>query len=88
MTCHTRRLTGNTLHSTTISKETEGMVIDKLEAWLVEDSGGVSLRHGKTDGIGKSLTKRSSGDFDTPNLMCFWMPGCNAVDVLAVKLYQ
>lgn len=49
-------LAGNTFHSTSITEEHECVVVDKLEARLVEDSRSVRLSNGKTDGIGETLT--------------------------------
>lgn len=57
--------TGNTLHSTTISKECEGMVIDQLKAWLVELGSCVGLCNCKTNSVCKPLTEGTSCNFDT-----------------------
>jgi hypothetical protein len=58
------------------------VVVDELIAGLVEDSRSVLLCNGKTDGVGETLTKRSSGDLDTGGIMSFGMAGCDAVNLL------
>lgn len=63
--------TSNTLHSTTISKECEGMVVDQLKAWLVEFGSCVGLRNCKTNSVCKTLTERTSGNFDTRRILSF-----------------
>ena len=74
--------TSNTLHSTTISKECKGMVIDQLETWLVEHGSCVGLCNGKTDGVCKALTKGTSSDFDTRCILSFGMTGGDAINCL------
>ena len=51
----TGSFTGNAFHSTTISKKRECMVIDQLEAWLVELGSRVGLCNGKAYGVCKTL---------------------------------
>lgn len=41
------------------------MVVDQLEAGLVEDGASVPLSNGKTDGVGETLTEGTGGDLDT-----------------------
>ena len=48
--------TGNAFHSTTISKKGECMIVDQLEAWLVELGSCMGLCNGKADGVCKPLT--------------------------------
>ena len=50
------RLAGNAFHSTTIAKEEERVVVDQVEARLVEHTTSMCLCHGKADCIGKALT--------------------------------
>lgn len=59
----------NTFHSAPITEESKCVVIDQLITRLIEYCGGMSLRNGKTNGIGKPLSERTSGDLDTCNLM-------------------
>jgi hypothetical protein len=40
------------------------VIVDQVKSGLVEDSPSVSLSNSKTDSIGKTLTKRSSCDFN------------------------
>jgi hypothetical protein len=68
-------LRGNTLHSTSISEETVGVVVEELETGLVEAGGEVSLSHGKTDGIGETLSKRTSGDLNTGGVVSLGVTG-------------
>lgn len=58
------------------------MVVDQVEAGLVEDSGGMRLRNSQTDGIGETLAKRTSGNLDTGGVMGLGMAWCDAVDLL------
>lgn len=62
------------------------MVINKFEPRLVEFGSGVSLRNGKADSIGESLTKRASGDLDTWCVLSFGMTGSNTVNALGTEL--
>ena len=73
---------GNTLHGASIAEEHKGVVVDELIAGLVEHSGSVLLRNGKTDGVGETLTKRSSGDLNTGGIMSFRVARCDAVNLL------
>lgn len=58
------------------------MVIDQVEVWLVELRSGVRLSDCETNGIGKSLTERSSCYFNAGGILCFRMTRSNAVDLL------
>ena len=58
-------LAGNTLHGASVTEEGVGVVVEQLEAGLVEAGGVVSLGHGETDGIGEALSEGTGGDFDT-----------------------
>ena len=62
-------LRGNTFHRTSITKECIRMVVNQVIAWLVEYSRSVSLSNGKTNSIGKPLTKRSSCNFYAGSVM-------------------
>lgn len=61
-------LRGNTLHETSISEEHEGVVVDQLISRLVIDGSSVGLGNGKTDGIGETLSKGTSGDLNTRSI--------------------
>ena len=82
VTGHGSGLGGNTLHSATITEEGVGEVVDELETWLVEGGGGVSLGNGKTNSVGETLTKRTSGDLDTWGVVALWVTWCDAVELL------
>lgn len=58
------------------------MVVDELEAGLVEDGAGVSLSNGETDGVGETLAQRAGCDFDTGCVVGLGVAGCDAVDLL------
>jgi hypothetical protein len=78
-------LAGNTLHGTSITEEHVGVVVDELKARLVEDSRSVRLCNGKTDGIGETLTERTSGDLDSGGVVCLGVAGSDAIDLLHAK---
>ena len=71
--------TGNALHSATISKECEGMVVDELEARLVELGSRVGLCNCETDGVCKTLTEGTSGNLDTGCILSFGVTWCDAI---------
>jgi len=74
---------GYTLHGTAITEEGECVVVDQIEARLVEFGGCVGLCNGKTDGIGETLAKRASGDLNAWRVLSFWMARCDAVNALS-----
>lgn len=73
---------GNTLHSTAISEEGKGVVIDEFEARLIKHGCCVSLCNGETNSIGEPLTKRARGDFNTLCILTFWVSRSDAVNFL------
>lgn len=75
-------LTGNTLHGATIAEEAVGVVVDEVVAGLVEGGGGVLLGDGKTDGVGETLTKRTSGDLNAGGVVSLGVAGGDAVELL------
>jgi hypothetical protein len=58
------------------------VVVDQLEAGLVEDASSMLLGNGQTDGIGETLTERASGDFNARSVVCFGVTRGDAVDLL------
>ena len=64
------------------------MVVDQVEARLVEDGGSVRLANGETNGIGETLAKGTSGDLDTGSVVSLGMAGSDAVDLLSAKSVQ
>ena len=73
---------GNTLHSTAISKEAKGVIVDEFEARLIEYGCRMGLCNCETDSIGESLTKRACSNFDALCILTFWVPRSDAVDFL------
>lgn len=72
----------DTFHSTAITKEDKGVVVDQLVARFVEDSGSVGLSNGKTDCICKTLAKRTCGHLNTWCVVGLWVTWADAVDCL------
>lgn len=86
MTSHGGGLTGDTLHSAAIAEEGVGVVVEELVAGLVEDTSGVSLGNGQTDGVGETLAERTSGDLDTGGVVSLGVTGGGAVELLAGEI--
>ena len=70
----------DTLHSTAITEEGECVVIDQFISGFVEFGSCMSLCNGKTNGIGKTLTKWPGGNFDSRSILSFWVARGNAVN--------
>lgn len=79
-------LAGNTLHQAAIAEEAVGVVVNEVEAGLVEDGGGVGLGHGQADGIADTLTQRAGGDLDTGGIVRLGVARSDAVNSLQVEL--
>lgn len=77
-------LRGNTLHGAAITEEAVGVVVDKLVAGLVEGSGGLTLSHGKTNGVGETLAERASGDLNALGVVGLGVTGGDGVDLAEV----
>lgn len=75
-------LAGNTLHGAAITEEHVCVVVEKLEAGLVEDGRSMRLRNSETDGIGEALTERAGGDLNAGSVVGFGVAGSDAVDLL------
>ena len=82
VTSHRGSLAGNTLHSAAITEEHVGVVVEKLEAGLVEDTAGVSLSHCETNSVGETLAKRTSSDLNTGGVVSLGVTGGDAVELL------
>ena len=82
MTSQRAGLAGDTLHQATITKEAVCVVVDKVEAILVEDSGGVRLRDRQTNSVADTLAKGSGGDLNTRGVVRLGMAGSDAVNGL------
>jgi hypothetical protein len=82
VTGHGGGLGGNTLHNTAITEEHVGVVVEQIEAGLVVDTTGVGLGHGETDGVGKTLAERTSGDLNTGGVVGLGVTGGDAVNLL------
>ncbi len=72
----------NTLHRTTVTKEAVGVVAEEVVAWLVENGPTVPLGNGQANCIGKSLTERTSCDFNTLGSVALRMTWGDAINVL------
>lgn len=82
VTSHGGSLAGNTLHSTAITEEGVGEVVEQLVAGLVEDTTGVGLGNGQTNSVGETLAKRTSGDLNTGGVVGLGVTGGDAVELL------
>ena len=78
----------NTLHGTSIAEETVGIVCEKVKPRLVEDSAGVSLGDGETDGVGETLTQRARGNLHSRSVMVFGMSRSDAIDRLSDRRFD
>lgn len=52
-------LASNTLLQASVTGDHEGVVVEEIKARLVEGGSHVSLSHGETDSVAKTLTKGS-----------------------------
>lgn len=87
MTSHRSCLAGDTFHSAAITEEHICVVVDQLEAGLVEDCRSMRLADSETDGIGETLTERAGSDFDTGGVMGFGVTGADTVNLLCCVSY-
>lgn len=78
-------LRGNTLHSATITEEAVGVVVDQVEAGLVKGTSGLSLGHGKTNGVGETLAEGTGGDLNTGGVVGLGVTGGDAVNGLCSR---
>lgn len=83
MASHASSLAGNTLHGAAITEEGVGVVVEELVAGLVEDTTGVGLGNGQTNGVGETLTKGTGGDLNARGVVSFGVTGGDAVELLA-----
>lgn len=72
----------NTLHGTAITKKHVRVVVDQIVAGFVEDSCSVRLGDSETDGIGKTLAERASGDFNARSIVGLGVSRSDAVNLL------
>ncbi len=63
------------LHHVAVAADTVNMIVEQLVAGFVETGGHVALGDSKTYCVGKALTKRTGGDFDTGCQSVFGMAG-------------
>jgi len=75
-------LAGNSLHSTTITEESVGVVGADIETGLVENGSSVCLSNSETDSIGETLTKGTGGNLDTGGVVGLRVTRCDGVDGL------
>ena len=74
--------TGNTLHGTSIAKETVSMIVDQVEPGLVERGSSLGLGDGKTNSIGETLTERPRSHFNSRSILSFWVAWCDTINGL------
>jgi len=75
-------LRSDTLHGASITEECVRVVVDDLEARLVECTGSLSLSNGETNSVRETLTQGTSCDFDTGCVVGFGVTGADGVDLL------
>jgi hypothetical protein len=75
-------LGGNTLHSTSITEETVGVVVNNVEAGLVEGTGSLGLSNSETNSVTETLTKRTSCNLNTGCVVSLRVTRENGVDLL------
>lgn len=78
----TGSLASNTFHSTTITENGVGVIVEKIKAGLIEDRSSVSLCDSETHGVGETLAKGTGSDFDTRGVVGFGMTRGFATDLL------
>jgi hypothetical protein len=86
MPCQRGSLAGHALLHASIAQEDICVVVDQLKSGLVVDSGTMLRGNGKTHGVGKALSKRSTGNFDTVGIVSLGVAGGFAVYGLQVNL--
>jgi hypothetical protein len=67
---------------TSITQENVGVIVDKLESGFIEFGRRVVLCNRKPNSVGKSLSERTSGNFNAWGIMGFWVTWGNAIDML------
>lgn len=72
----------DTLHGTTVTKDTVGVVVDKIISWLVEHGGSVGLSNRQTNCVGETLTQWAGCHLDTGGVVSLGMARGDAVDLL------
>ena len=82
MASNTGGLGGNAFHSTTVTEEYIGVVVDEVKPWLVERSSHVRLGKSKTNGVTETLAERASGHLYAVRVVRFWMAWGDAIDSL------
>ena len=60
---------------------TVSVVVDEVEAVLVEGCAHRRLGDGKTDSVGESLTERTSSDLNTVSVACLGVPRRQRTDL-------
>jgi hypothetical protein len=85
VTGHGSSLGGDTLHSAAITEEGICVVVEQLVTGLVEDGGRVPLSNSKTDSVGETLTKRTSGDLNTGGVVGLRVTWGDRVDLLLLS---
>lgn len=81
-------LAGDALHGAAVTEEAICVVVAQIVARLVEDTGGVSLGDGQTDGVGETLTERAGRHLDTGSVVSFGVTGADAVNGLEWSMLE
>lgn len=77
-----RGLAGDTLHQAAVAEEAVCVVVDNVESGLVENSAGVSLGHGETNGVADTLAEGASGDLNAGSVVRLGVARGDAVQCL------
>lgn len=82
----TSSLAGNTLHSTSITKDAVCVVVEQVVSWSVENGSRMSLGNSKTNSIGNALTERTGCDLDARGVVRFGVTGSDTAKFLSVAI--
>lgn len=87
MTGNASGLASHTFLKTSITTEDISKVLHDLEPVLVKGGTDMSFGDSETNGVGETLTQRTSGDFDTVSMMVFrvsWGLGIDLTEIFQV----
>ena len=86
MAGHRSSLAGNALHSTAITENAVGVVVDQVIAGLVENGSGMRLGNGEADSVAETLAQGTGSDLNSWGVMGFRVTWCDAVHLLRKRL--
>lgn len=81
VTSHTRGLARHTLHSAAITEEHKSVVVNEVEAVLVELSSAMCLSNSKSDSVCETLAQRTSRDLNTGGVVSLRVTRGDTVDL-------